>query len=459
MSIDKEKFVTLKLNPSLANVENAIELFSGIGLNRKSLALLKKEVEAAAAPLSNDGKSTKSDEELLERLTSCAKDLESLASVVKGEGKKTESSTGIKAFGERFGAKYALHIAPEGKVFMGVFSGLAENLSERFPKLSQKNWTYLLRFLYIAGCTTGYLALIYLVLYWIMVASPSVTDKAEPLDVSGLNLSVSVEVAVAIESALLQDGSFNSKIDSLDATLKRISAIFDADDLAKAKRVSAFITAWPNGEEHVSDIFYGSAMKMAEHLGKYSMTDEIDALELARNELKPIENKLGYHNLVSAAAVVDQGDRMRATYNNEIDLSVAEYVQEFRQAHEAGDYYLAAYYYGNDLVATREKQIKENNERIEAEREAAAERQAMEAAAAAAAAAQAPPPEKSSGFLSSVGKGVVAGVALSKANDSGMVQATCYKCNHHETRPKPKGASYKNKCPRCGGYKFFWSKV
>ena len=403
MSIDKEKFVTLKLNPSLANVENAIELFSGIGLNRKSLALLKKEVEAASAPLSIDGKATKSDEELLERLTSCVKDLESLASVVKGEGKKDEISLGIKAYGERFGAKYGLHMAPEGKLFMGVFSGLAENFSERFPKLSEKNWTYFLRILYIAGWTTGFLPFTYLLLYWVMVASPRATDKAEPIDVSVLNTSVSIEVAKAIESALLQDGSFNNKIDLLDATLKRISEIFDVDELTKAKHVAAFITAWASAAEHVSPIFYDSIMKMAEHLEKYNMTDDLDALELASNELKPIENKLGYHELVKAAAVVHQEGSMRATYNNEVDLGIAEYVQEFRQAIEAENYYLAAFYYGKDAVATREKQIKENNERLELEaqaaREQAARNEAAAASAAAAAAANRQSEPKKEGFL------------------------------------------------------------
>lgn len=400
MSIDKEKFLTLKLNPTLANVENAIELFSGIGLNRKSLALLKKEVEAAAAPLSLDGLATKSDEELLERLTSCAKDLESLASVVKGEGKKDEISLGIKAYGERFGAKYGLHLAPEGKLFMGVFSGLAENLSERLPKLSEKNWTYFLRILYIAGSAISILlSFTYLLLYWVMVASPSAIDKAEPINVSELNTSLSIEVAEAIESALLQDGSFNSKIDSLDAALKRISEIFDADELIKAKRVAAFITAWSGADEYVSAIFYDSTMKMAEHLEKYNMTDDLDALELASNELKPIEDKLGYHYLVSAAAVVHQEDSMRATYNNEVDLSIAEYVQEFRQALEDKKYYLAAFYYGNDAVATREKQIKENNERLAAEAQAAQEQAARNEAAAAAAAANRQSEPKKEGFL------------------------------------------------------------
>ena len=459
MAIDKEKFVSLKLKPSLLNVENAVGLFSGIGLNQKSLAELRKEVDAASAAFTEDGKASEVDEALLGRLTNISRELGSLASVVQGNEQKSDTTIGLKAYGEKFGARYGLYMAPEGKLLAGVFSGLGQKLSERLPKVSAKNWTYLLRGLYIAGFATGFLPWTYLILYWVMVASPSVDESGESLDLSALNSSLGVEVAGAIESALVQDGSFQARIDALEASLKKIASLFDTEGLAKAKSVAAFITAWPNGGEHVSEIFYDSAVKMAEYLEKYSLSDDLEALEFARAELKPIENKLGYAYLVAAAAVVDQEDRMRATYNNEVDLGEAKYVQEFRQAHEAGDYYLAAYYYGVDSVATKQKQIQEHNEQVEAERKAAEERAAAEAAAKAAAAAQAPPREAGGGFLSTVGKAAVAGAALSKANDSGMVQATCRKCNHFEQRPKPKGASYKTKCPRCGSFGFNWGKA
>ena len=77
----------------------------------------------------------------------------------------------------------------DGKYYLGVFSGLARNMSERIPQFSQKIWTYLLRFVYIGlffliGDYLGFYLVVtyfalYFALYWAMVVSPPLTDNAE----------------------------------------------------------------------------------------------------------------------------------------------------------------------------------------------------------------------------------------------------------------------------------------
>lgn len=496
--MDKKKFIERKLNPALANLINTINPFSAFGLkpkslddfgmNSKSLDLLKKEVEASAASLGDDGKVTKSDEELFERLINCVRDLKNLKLVLRGLSRKTEYSSGIKGFGEKIGAEYGLYLDRGGRHYLGVFSGLARNISERIPQLPQKIWTYLLRFIYIGLFLLLpfelwfylILAVIYFVLYWAMVASPPITDNAEHLANFHLSTPMRNEIAEAIESALLQNESFNTKLDEIEADLQKISSIFSTKDLTDARNVSLFVTNWldtGNYSNTIGEPFYGSVTKMAEYLEKFFSTGDIGALEFAKSELKPIENKLGYINLKNASCApitkldfdANGPDGFRAAYNNSVELSVADHVNDFREALEAGNYYLAAYYYGSDLTDTQQKQIKENNERILAERKAAEERRIAEEAARQAAdqvaqqqaaqqAAQAPPPEKSSGFLSSVGKAAAAGWALGGGKpDSGQVQATCRKCNHYEVRPS--SPRPKTKCPRCGNFGLIWHKV
>jgi len=373
-----------------------------------------------------------------------------------------------------------------GKYYLGVFSGLARSMSERIPLISQRIWTYLLRFAYIGLFVLlpfeiwfyQILALTYFALYWVMLTSPPLTDNVEPLAVFHLSTPMRDNVSGAIESALLQDGDFSGKVDGIEAELQKISSIFNTKDLTDARNVSLFVTNWVDAGNYsntISELFYGSVTKMAEYLERFFSTGDIGALEFAKSELKPIENKLGYINLKNASwAPITKldfdakgPDGFRAEYNNSVDLSVADHVNDFRQALEDGDYYLAAYYYGCDLTDTQQKQIQENNERILAERKAAEERRIAEEAAQQAAdqiaqqqaaqqAAQAPPPEKSSGFLSSMGKAAAAGWALGGGNTSGMVQATCKKCNHYERRPK---GNHKPKCPRCGAMRFFWYDV
>tara|TARA_B100001063_G_scaffold244734_1_gene278370 strand:+ start:598 stop:2076 length:1479 start_codon:yes stop_codon:yes gene_type:complete len=492
--MNKKKFIDRKLNPSLANLVNTVNPFSAFGMipkslddfemNSQSLDLLKKEVEASAATLGDDEKVAKSDQELYERLINSETDLKNLRLVLRGISRETKISPGIKGFGEKIGAQYGLHMDQDGKYYLGVFSGLARNMSERIPQFSQKIWTYLLRFVYIGlffliGDYLGFYLVVtyfalYFALYWAMVVSPPLTDNAEPLAVFHLNTPMRDEIAGAIESALLQDGSFDGKLIEIEAELQKISSIFNTKDLTDARNVSLFVTNWVNTANYsntISEPFYGSVTKMAKYLEKFFSTGDIGALEFAKSELNPIENKIGYTNLKRASWApttkldfdANGPDGFRAKYNNSVDLSVADHVNDFRQALEDGDYYLASYYYGCDLTDTEQKQIKENNERILAERKAAEERRIAEAAQAQAAqaqAAQAPPPEKGSGFLSSVGKNVAAGAALGKVlgggNTSGMVQATCRKCNHYETRPK---GNHKAKCPKCGAFGFHWNNV
>tara|TARA_A100000164_G_scaffold181323_2_gene161104 strand:+ start:653 stop:2125 length:1473 start_codon:yes stop_codon:yes gene_type:complete len=490
--MDKKKFIDRKLNPALTKLVNTINPFSAFGMlpkslddfemNSKSLDLLKKEVEASAASQGDDGKVTKSDEELYERLNNSVRDLKNLRLVLRGISRKTELSSGLKGFGEKIGAKYGLHMDRGGKYYLGVFSGLARNMSERIPQISQRIWTYLLRFVYIGLFLLLpfelwfylILAVIYFALYWAMVTSPPLTDNVAPLAVFHLSTPMRDNIAGAIDSALLQDGSFNGKVDEIEAELQKISSIFNTKDLTDARNVSLFLTYWldaGNYSNTISDLFYGSVTKMAEYLERFFSTGDIGALEFAKSELKPIENKLGYINLKNASWSpitkldfdANGPDGFRAEYNNSVDLSVADHVNDFRQALEDGDYYLAAYYYGCDLTDTQQKQIQENNERILAERKAAEERRIAEDAARQAAneaaqaqATHAPPPEKGSGILSSVGKAAAAGWALGGGNTSGMVQATCKKCNHYETRPK---GNHKRKCPKCGAFSLFWTNV
>ena len=148
--MDKKKFIDRKLNPALAKLVNTINPFSAFGMlpkslddfemNSKSLDLLKKEVEASAASQGDDGKVTKSDEELYERLNNSVRDLKNLRLVLRGISRKTELSSGLKGFGEKIGAKYGLHMDRGGKYYLGVFSGLARNMSERIPQISQRIW-------------------------------------------------------------------------------------------------------------------------------------------------------------------------------------------------------------------------------------------------------------------------------------------------------------------------------
>ena len=157
--MNKKKFIDRKLNPSLANLVNTVNPFSAFGMipkslddfemNSQSLDLLKKEVEASAATLGDDEKVAKSDQELYERLINSETDLKNLRLVLRGISRETKISPGIKGFGEKIGAQYGLHMDQDGKYYLGVFSGLARNMSERIPQFSQKIWTYLLRFVYI----------------------------------------------------------------------------------------------------------------------------------------------------------------------------------------------------------------------------------------------------------------------------------------------------------------------
>ena len=487
MIINKEKFIDLKLKPVLVNLVNSIEFFRESHLkNSKFFDLLKKEVEASAASfgqvsikeetvlafLGDDGKATKSDKELHEQLISCARDLENLRLVVRGVTWKTKLSPGIKGYGERFGAKYGLYMAPEGAAYKGVFSGLGMNLSKRFHDYHEilKIWTYLLRFLYIGVFLLigGFslmivLAFTYFALYWVMVASPPVTDIAEPLEFGHFSSPMHDEVRAAIESALLQDGSFNSKINALEASLQKISSIFNLEDFANARMVSSFVEAWPNPEKHVNEVLLDSVTKMGEHLKKYFLAGDINSLELARSELKPWENKIGYgaleyaaKNMPSLLSIHARGpDGFRATYNNNVDLQVAENVLDFRQALEDGDYYLAAACYGGDMVLTSAKQYDSflaKQEKAAQERRAA---DAAEAAADAAEAAQAPPPENGSGFFSSAGKNIVGGVMLGKGlSDTFMSKGLSGK-NHYRCGNcgfEKMAIVSPNSCPKCKTY-------
>jgi hypothetical protein len=480
--MNKKKFIDRKLNPALANLINTINPFSAwddsktlesldyFGTNFQSLDLLKNEVEASAASLDDDGKVTKSDEDLYERLINSKRDLKNLRLLlIRGISRKTEISPGIKGFGEKIGAQYGLHMDHGSKYYKGVFSGLARNLSERIPQISQRIWTYLLRFVYIGLFILlpfelwFYLAVIYFALYWAMVTSPPLTDNVDPLAVVHLITPMRDVVAAAIESALLQDGGFNGKVDGIEAELQKISSIFNTKDLTDARNISLFIKNWfdagvSNNAENAwagNKTIFDSVSKMAEYLERFFSTGDIGALEFAKSEFKPIENKIGYSNLRNAVYApitkldfdANGPDGLRAAYNNSVDLSVADHVNDFRQALDVGDYFLATYYYGCDLTDTQQKQIQENNERILAERKAAEERRIAEAA-------QATPPEKGSGFFSSAGKNFVGGVMLGKGlSDTFMskpVGKKHWRCGN--CRFETVSISAPNSCPKCKKY-------
>jgi hypothetical protein len=270
-------------------------------------------------------------------------------------------------------------------------------------------------------------------------------------------------VAAAIESALLQDGGFNGKVDGIEAELQKISSIFNTKDLTDARNISLFIKNWfdagvSNNAENAwagNKTIFDSVSKMAEYLERFFSTGDIGALEFAKSEFKPIENKIGYSNLRNAVYApitkldfdANGPDGLRAAYNNSVDLSVADHVNDFRQALDVGDYFLATYYYGCDLTDTQQKQIQENNERILAERKAAEERRIAEAA-------QATPPEKGSGFFSSAGKNFVGGVMLGKGlSDTFMskpVGKKHWRCGN--CRFETVSISAPNSCPKCKKY-------
>jgi hypothetical protein len=179
--------------------------------------------------------------------------------------------------------------------------------------------------------------------------------------------------------------------------MERITDTFSVEELRAAQKVAEFMSGWEHADKYVPDLIYASAAEMTEQLKKYAHTDDVTALEFARSELRLIENTIGYASLVAAADAIDEGERMRISYNNNVELSVAEYAGEFRAAHDAGDYHLAAYYLGGDSASTENERIKENNERIAVEQQEAEEQRARNEAAAASQSNASEPDEE--GFL------------------------------------------------------------
>jgi len=381
MGINKEKFIQLKLEPALLNVERSLERFSSIEIDRATFEGLKKNVDSVKTYDDDDRElmASPDDEALQEKLMQSAADLATLASVVSGETPSGDTEWGVKKFGEKFGQKFQLYVNTDDNFMAGVCSGLADKLATSFTLISKKNWMYLLRIIFLVP----YFWPFYLLALWVMISTPASVKEEEPLDTSHLSTSLCGEVARAIESALGRDEQFQSIISGLQSTMERIAETFTSEELRVAQKVADFMSGWEHADKYVPDVIYASAAAMTEQLKKYEQTDDLTALEFARSELRLIENTIGYASLVAAADAIAEGERIRISYNNNVELSVAEYVDEFRAAHDSGDYHLAAYYLGLDSVSTENERINENNERIAIEQQEAEEQRARKEAAAA----------------------------------------------------------------------------
>ena len=320
---------------------------------------------------------------------------------------------------EKFGQKFQLYINTDDNLMTGVCSGLADKLATRFTLISKKNWMYFLRIIFLVP----YFWPFYLLAYWVMIDNLGLEECA-PIDTSHLSASLCVEVARAIESALGRDEQFQSIISGLQSTMERIAETFTSEELRVAKKVADFMSGWEHADKYVPDIIYASAAAMTEQLKKYEQTDDVTALEFARSELRLIENTIGYASLVAAADAIAEGERMRISYNNNVELSVAEYLDEFRTAHNSGDYHLAAYYLGLDSVSTENERINENNERIAIEQQEAEEQRARNEAAAALQSSASEPDKE--GFLDN--RRNLMGKQCKNAACGQMNGHTAYKC-------------------------------
>ena len=380
MGINKEKFIQLKLEPALRNVERSLERFSSIEINSSAFERIKKDVDSIRQyDHDEESMATPDDEALQEKLMQSTADLAALASVVSGETPNGGTELGLKKFGEQFGQKFQLYANTDDKLMAGVCSGLADKLATRFTLVSKKNWMYLLRIIFLVP----YFWAFYLLAYWVMINAPASVKEEKPLETSDLSTTLCLEVARAIESALSQDGQLQSIISDLQSTMERIADAFSAEELRGAQKVADFISGWDHADQHVPDVIYVSVAEMTEKQKKYAHTDDVTALEFARSELRLIENTIGYASLVAAADATDEGEHMQISYNNNVELSVAEYAGEFRAALEAGDYHLAAYYLGRDSVSTENERINENNQRIAIEQQEAEDQRARKETAAA----------------------------------------------------------------------------
>ena len=400
MAMTQRQFAEKKIKPSMESVENLFSPFELIVVDKTSMSRLQKEVAARLALEEGDALATTDEDYSLEQnLVKIATDLSRLNATIRQEELDSNNSElGIKKFGERLGEKLTLFTNDEQKLVAGVLSGLASKANASFPSFSVEllSWTLRALFLAFSVASMGFSILVYVGLWWIMVASASKAEEQEAIDFQLLSASMLEQTERAVLSAITQDGNFEAIRSDLATKITRISNSFDASGLSEAEGIAYYISSWDDAKQHLSETIFYPLASMAEHINAYAESEDIADLEMARSELNLVEQTIGYERVRKASGAVHKEAAMQGLYNASVDLSVAERSVEFREALSTGDWNLAAYCFGVDCVATEQEIIKKNNERAEAEARAAQE-QAARNEAAAAASRQAEP--KKEGFL------------------------------------------------------------
>ncbi len=402
MAMTRLQFAEKKIKPAMDSLKNIFNPFVVSGVDENSLLPLQTEVSARMALGVDDSQITTTDDYSLEEsLIRIAADLSRLRATIEQEEPSIDSEElGIKKFGERLGEKLKLFTNDEEKLVGGVFSGLASRANNSFPSLSVKIFSWGFRALYLVflylSMGVGFWA--YVGLWWIMVAPRTTSEAQEAIDFQLLNASMLEQTNRAVISAIAQDGNFEEIRSDLATKITRISDSFDGTGLLKAEGIAYYLSSWDDAEQHLGETIFHPLASMARHINAYTESEDITELEKARSELNLVEDTVGYARVQKASDAVHERDAMQGLYNSSVDLKVANWSVEFREALSSEDWHLAAYYFGIDCVATEQEVIREHNERAEAEAQAAREQASIDAAAAAAAASAQSEPKKE-GFL------------------------------------------------------------
>lgn len=405
MAMTRRQFAEKKIKPRMESLENIFNPFVVSGVDENSLLPLQTEVAARMNLAAEDVQTTTNEDYSLEEsLIRIAADLSRLRATIEQEEPDTNSSElGIKKFGERLGEKLKLFTNDEEKLVGGVLSGLASRANSSFPSLSVKvfSWSFralYLLFLLISEATAGLSLWAYFGLWWIMVAPGGKAEKQEAIDFQLLNASMLEQTNRAVISAIAQDGNFEEVRSDLATKITRISNSFSGPSLLEAEGIAHYLSSWDDAEQHIGETMFHPLASMAKHINAYTESEDITELEMARSELNLVEDTIGYARVRKASDAVHERAAMQGLYNSSVDLKVANWSVEFREALSSEDWHLAAYYFGIDSIATEQERIQEHNERVEAEARAAQEQAARDAAAAAASASAQSEPKKE-GFL------------------------------------------------------------
>ena len=356
----REKFLELKLQPSCDNLESTLHAFHNIDFDHSDYDSLRAKVDSLLEVESNqDENPSAEDEAILKRLTSAVRDLENLAGIIEGEEPERipEDDSEDLNYGEKIGDIFSSHIDKDQKVSK-MFGSFKDRLAKKIPKSVKDTWEK-----GIHGIAR--------------------IEQKERLDMSALNNSLCEQISKGIKSAITQDGNLEPILLNLHESIARINNLFSREQIQEAKTVADYISTWGEAKDYLPDSIFAPVSGMASYLNDYAQTDNIDSLEFARSEQKLIENTRGYAFLVSAAKVVNEGEKMKILYNDNVEISISKNSASFREALEKKSFHIAAFLYAEDQVATEENRIEEENARLEAERIEAAQQQAMQEAAAA----------------------------------------------------------------------------